>query len=50
VWGYRESDEKDKGIGRKGDSDLKRNTTNYKYNHKQKYATEIIIHFINVKY
>jgi len=32
------------------DSDLSRNRTNYKDNHKHRDAMEIIFHFINVKY
>ena len=32
------------------DPDLNRNTKNYRYNHKYRDATEIILHFINVKY
>ena len=31
------------------DPDLCRNATEYKYNHKYKYATEITLHFINIK-
>ena len=33
-----------------GDPDLNKNTTNYRDNHKHKYAVEIILHFINGKY
>jgi len=32
------------------DPDLKRNATKYRGNHKDSYATEIILHFINGKY
>jgi len=32
------------------DPDLNRNATNYIDNHKYRDATEIILHFINVKY
>ncbi len=32
------------------DPDLNRNATNYRDNHKHRYATEIILHFINGKY
>ena len=32
------------------DPDLNRNTKNYRDNHKHRYAVEIILHFINIKY
>jgi len=32
------------------DPDLNRNTIKHRDNHKHKYAVEIILHFINVKY
>jgi len=32
------------------DPDLNRNATNYRDNHKYKYAMEIILHFITVNY
>ena len=32
------------------DPDLNRKATNYRDNHKHRYAAEIILHFINVKY
>jgi len=35
---------------RRTDPDLNRNATNYRDNHKHKDSTEIILHFINVKY
>ena len=38
------------GEENEADLDLNRNTTNYRDNHKHRDATEIILHFINVKY
>ena len=35
---------------RERDPDLKRNTKNYRDNHKDRYAMEIILHFNNLKY
>jgi len=32
------------------DLNLNKNTKNYRDNHKHRYAMEIILHFINVKY
>ena len=32
------------------DPDLKKNAKNYRDNHEHRYAAEIILHFINVKY
>jgi len=41
---YREEDES------AYDPDLNRNAIKYRDNHKNRYATEIILHFINGKY